>query len=91
MRERTRNLQLRKCLKDVDGVNYRTIRLNGELYTCGSPRRTESGLYTCEAWKQGTGREIRNFETLNSLGRMLLGKDRDAMSSTAGPRKKVTK
>jgi len=50
----------------------RTMKYKGELYTCGAPRPISNGLYTCDAWKQKTGREIKNPETLDALGKMLI-------------------
>jgi len=48
----------------------KTLKYKGELYTCSVPRPIGGGMYVCDAWKQKTGREIRNPETLNALGKV---------------------
>jgi len=48
----------------------KTLKYKGELYTCSVPRPIGDGMYTCDAWKQRTGREIKNADTLNALGKV---------------------
>jgi len=50
----------------------KTLKYKGEQYQACSPRLAEPGRYTCDAWKVKTGREIRNAETLDALGRKLI-------------------
>ena len=47
------------------------LKFDGELYHACAPRRV-NGKYTCDAWKQKTGRVVKNFRTLNNLGEMLI-------------------
>lgn len=47
------------------------LKFEGELYNACGPRRI-NGKYTCDAWKQKTGRVVRNFRVLNALGEMLI-------------------
>jgi len=51
----------------LEPVLMKTLKYKGELYTCSVPRPIGGGMYTCDAWKQKTGREIKNPETLNAL------------------------
>lgn len=55
------------------------LKYKGELYSACAPRPIGGGRYTCDAWKQRSGRVVKNHDVLNALGWMLIrgkaGKD----------------
>ncbi|MGE4272080.1 MAG: hypothetical protein AB7E31_04320 [Desulfitobacterium sp.] len=54
------------------------FKYKGELYNACAPRCIGNNRYTCDAWKCRTGKVVKNHETLNGLGQMLIrGKGHD--------------
>lgn len=54
------------------------LRFDGELYNACSPRHIGDRKYTCDAWKQKTGKVVKDHRVLNGLGWMLIrGKEKE--------------
>ena len=47
------------------------IKFGGEVYSCCGPRRI-NGKYTCDAFKQKSGKPVKDFKILNALGDLLI-------------------
>ncbi|GAB6170574.1 hypothetical protein JCM15765_00520 [Paradesulfitobacterium aromaticivorans] len=53
------------------------LKFEAELYSACAPRHLGNGMYTCDAWRERTGRVVKSARILNALGWMLVrGKDR---------------
>ena len=52
----------------------KTLKYKGESYQACAPRHVvgAGSEYVCDAWKTRTGRVVKNHETLNALGQMLM-------------------
>lgn len=48
------------------------LKFEAELYTACAPRHLGEGRYTCDAWRERTGRVVKSPRILNALGQMLL-------------------
>jgi len=58
------------------------LKYKSELYNCCAPRLVGPDMYTCDAWKVRTGREIKNVETLDALGKMLIRSNKGYQSKS---------
>ena len=50
----------------------KALKFKGEAYNAGAPRHIGEGRYTCEAFKQRTGRLVKNHVVLNGLALILI-------------------
>jgi len=48
----------------------KTVAYKGELYTVSVPRPIGDGLHTCDAWKQKTGKEVKDADKLDALSKV---------------------
>ena len=49
------------------------LKFKGDLYNACAPRHLGGGRYTCDAWKQRSGRVVKDARVLNGLGLLLIG------------------
>jgi hypothetical protein len=55
------------------------LKYKGDLYNACAPRHIGNSRYTCDAWKQRTGKVVKDHNVLNALGWMLIrGKEKNA-------------
>lgn len=50
----------------------KVLKFKGELYNACAPRHIGEGKYTCDAFKQRTGRVVKDHVVLNGLGLILI-------------------
>jgi len=47
----------------------KTVTYKGERYTVSVPRPVGDGMHTCDAWKQKSGKEVKDADKLDRLAK----------------------